>query len=418
MSSGRAPAARRRGGVPRRLTRLALPGTMALALAGAGLVAFAPPASASTTATFSYTGSAQTFTVPAWVTSVSVDAFGAQGQDGPVGGSAGGQGGEAQATLSVTPGQVLQINVGGTVGFGGGGGGGTGYSPSADPSVSGGGGGGASDVRTGSYGLGDRVLVAGGGGGGGNAFNVLVSGAGGSGGGTSGSAGTNGSPAAVGGGAGTSSAGGAGGAPGGSSAAAGANGASATGGAGGSGVSGVNSSGGGGGGGGWYGGGGGGGQTAVGSASGSAGGGGGSGYGPSGTTFNSGVRSGNGTVTLTYADGYTFTGFNSPVSNPPTVNTMKAGRAVPMKFSLSGNFGLSIFASGYPASQGVTCDTGAPTSPVEGTTDAGSSSLSYDSGTDTYNYVWKTDSAWKDTCRVFHIGLNDGSDHTALFSFS
>ncbi|WP_223279703.1 PxKF domain-containing protein [Streptomyces sp. SDr-06] len=33
-------------------------------------------------------------------------------------------------------------------------------------------------------------------------------------------------------------------------------------------------------------------------------------------------------------------------------------------------------------------------------------------------YVWKTDRAWKGTCRVFHLGLSDSSDHTANCSFN
>ncbi|MFF4186206.1 PxKF domain-containing protein [Streptomyces sp. NPDC001691] len=33
-------------------------------------------------------------------------------------------------------------------------------------------------------------------------------------------------------------------------------------------------------------------------------------------------------------------------------------------------------------------------------------------------YVWKTDRAWKGTCRVFRLGLNDSSDHTANCSFN
>jgi len=52
-----------------------------------------------------------TWTVPAGVTSVTVDAFGAQG--GGAAGVKGGLGGEATATLAVTPGATYQINVGG-----------------------------------------------------------------------------------------------------------------------------------------------------------------------------------------------------------------------------------------------------------------------------------------------------------------
>ncbi|HEY7628136.1 MAG TPA: ExeM/NucH family extracellular endonuclease, partial [Ilumatobacteraceae bacterium] len=45
---------------------------------------------------------------------------------------------------------------------------------------------------------------------------------------------------------------------------------------------------------------------------------------------------------------YDFSGFFQPVDNLPTTNTVKAGQAVPVKFSLNGNQGLDIFAMGYP----------------------------------------------------------------------
>jgi hypothetical protein len=62
---------------------------------------------APTTVTFAFTGGSEAFTVPAGVTQVVVDAFGAQG-----GGASGGLGGRATATVPVTPGEVLQVNVG------------------------------------------------------------------------------------------------------------------------------------------------------------------------------------------------------------------------------------------------------------------------------------------------------------------
>jgi hypothetical protein len=114
---------------------------------------------------------------------------------------------------------------------------------------------------------------------------------------------------------------------------------------------------------------------------------------------------------------YDFTGFFQPVDNLPTVNQMKAGQAVPTKFSLSGNKGLNIFAAGSPNSIQVTCDTGAPLSDVEETVTAGNSSLSYDGSADRYNYVWKTESSWKNTCRQLNVVLNDGSVHIAIFKF-
>ncbi|HUG10852.1 MAG TPA: PxKF domain-containing protein, partial [Opitutaceae bacterium] len=67
-----------------------------------------------------------------------------------------------------------------------------------------------------------------------------------------------------------------------------------------------------------------------------------------------------------------FAGFFAPVDNPPIQNTVKAGAAVPVKFSLGGDYGLSIFASGYPVSQSVACESGAPSDAIDETVTAGS----------------------------------------------
>ncbi len=114
---------------------------------------------------------------------------------------------------------------------------------------------------------------------------------------------------------------------------------------------------------------------------------------------------------------YNFTGFFAPVDNPPTLNKVNAGRAIPVKFSLSGNKGLDIFADNSPYTVGISCDGSAPQDDIEETLTAGSSSLSYQSGSDQYIYVWKTESSWAGTCRQLVVKLNDGSEHTALFKF-
>ncbi len=104
------------------------------------------------TTTFSYTGGAQTYTVPAGVSAVTVLVQGAEGglnSDEPDFSDVAGKGGCVRAIIAVTPGQVLQVNVGGrgrngtataggAGGFNGGGNGSYGVS-----TYSGGGGGGA-----------------------------------------------------------------------------------------------------------------------------------------------------------------------------------------------------------------------------------------------------------------------------------
>ena len=114
---------------------------------------------------------------------------------------------------------------------------------------------------------------------------------------------------------------------------------------------------------------------------------------------------------------YNFAGFFQPVNNPPTVNIATAGASIPVKFSLGGDQGLSIFAAGSPASQMIVCDGGAPLSEIEETVTAGNSGLSYDPTIDQYKYVWKTQRAWRGTCRQLILELNDGTTHTANFRF-
>ncbi|MDA8648369.1 T9SS type A sorting domain-containing protein [bacterium] len=109
---------------------------------------------------FNYTGAQQTWVVPAGVTSINVDASGAQG--GSNSATNVNYGGRVQADLPVTPGTTIYIYVGEqpnglTGGWNGGGNGET----------LGQGGGGASDIRIGGTTLTDRLIVAGGGGGGG-----------------------------------------------------------------------------------------------------------------------------------------------------------------------------------------------------------------------------------------------------------
>lgn len=114
---------------------------------------------------------------------------------------------------------------------------------------------------------------------------------------------------------------------------------------------------------------------------------------------------------------YNFTGFFSPVGNPPALNVVNAGRAIPVKFSLGGNKGFNVFAPGFPISGAIACDASAPPSDVTETLTAGNSSLSYDPEIDQYVYAWKTDAVWAGTCRRLVVTLNDGSVHVANFKF-
>jgi Trypsin len=112
-----------------------------------------------------------------------------------------------------------------------------------------------------------------------------------------------------------------------------------------------------------------------------------------------------------------FDGFFHPVDNPPTLNPVKAGQAIAVKFSLHGDKGLAIFAAGHPKSQQIDCNSSSAVDGVEETITAGGSSLSYNALTDTYKYVWKTSRDWAPNCRQLVVKLAGGSVHRANFQF-
>ncbi|HJU75219.1 MAG TPA: PxKF domain-containing protein [Gemmatimonadaceae bacterium] len=120
----------------------------------------------------------------------------------------------------------------------------------------------------------------------------------------------------------------------------------------------------------------------------------------------------------TFTPPFSFGGFSAPVDNLPTINVAKAGAGIPVKFSLGGDRGLTIFASGSPSSVTVTCNAGAPTGTVEETATAGNSGLSYDATSDTYSYIWKTEKAWVNTCRRLTLQFVDGTVANADFQFT
>lgn len=329
-------------------------------------------AQAPVTQTFVYTGSVQTFTIPACVGTMTVTAYGARGSNGGSSGSAGANGGAVRGVITATPGAVLYINVGGqgsvtAGGFNGGGNGGT------SSSSQGGGGGGASDIRLNANTIAARIIVGAGGGGGGGTTtygptggaggggNAFSSGTGFGGGGAGGcaignpggeSGGTATGYGSGGGGGGFGSGGSGGGQPSALTGGYGCNGLLGAGGDGGGtsficggATGGIN--GGGGGGGGYYGGGGG--MTGTGGCNG--GGGGGSSWLNntlfSSPSFTAGNSAADGTVIITYA----FNGPGVTVSATPTVicngqsTTLNAGSVVSQTWSPGNMTAASVVVS-------------------------------------------------------------------------
>jgi hypothetical protein len=109
---------------------------------------------------------------------------------------------------------------------------------------------------------------------------------------------------------------------------------------------------------------------------------------------------------------YGFEGYRPPV-NPGNTATITAGSALPMKFTLDNATGLDVLFAN-PRSREVDCMTGEILGPWKATA-ATVGLTEFPAGT--YNYDWKTDKSWADTCRVFEITLDDGSFLQATVHF-
>ena len=109
--------------------------------------------------------------------------------------------------------------------------------------------------------------------------------------------------------------------------------------------------------------------------------------------------------------GYDWRGF----STPPLTH-VRAGRPIPVAFSLGGNFGDHVVAPGYPRSAPIACgstDVPAGGDPVRML----GGGVRYFRWWGRYVLVWQTDRAWAGTCRAFILKLDDGSTHAFVVRF-
>jgi hypothetical protein len=113
---------------------------------------------------------------------------------------------------------------------------------------------------------------------------------------------------------------------------------------------------------------------------------------------------------------WAFSGFAAPIAALPAVNPVGPGKLT-LVFSLGGNQGLDIFRAGYPASASYTCGTTPPSDADEPARAQGGKGFTYDARHNEYSFDWKVDKSWKGTCRIFVLGLADGTTHNVAFQF-
>ncbi len=126
------------------------------------------------------------------------------------------------------------------------------------------------------------------------------------------------------------------------------------------------------------------------------------------------------TSSTTYSVTFGFIGFLQPVDNLPSVNSMNAGRTVPVKWQLLDGNGayipsLSTFKS--LGSYAAACDASVPTADIEEIVATGGTTLRYDSTSNQFVFNWSTVSSWKGRCRMLVLELADGKRTEALFRF-
>ena len=135
-------------------------------------------------------------------------------------------------------------------------------------------------------------------------------------------------------------------------------------------------------------------------------------------TVSASDRAGNSAVkTVGYDVRFHFEGFFAPIRNRPAVNVLHAGETVPVQFSLDGNQGREVFATGYPRAVPTACGSQGDLDGGVRTQSPGRSRLRYKPRRDLYVYLWKTDRRWEGSCRQFVLKLDDGSYHRADFRF-
>lgn len=112
---------------------------------------------------------------------------------------------------------------------------------------------------------------------------------------------------------------------------------------------------------------------------------------------------------------YTFEGFHKSIKDAPSLNKVDSGQAIPVKFSLGGDFGTDVLVNGVPQVQKIKCSTREPIGPISSALSTNNKSLKYKNGQ--YRFNWKTLKNWDDKCMQLILEFNNGETAVAYFKF-
>jgi len=142
---------------------------------------------------------------------------------------------------------------------------------------------------------------------------------------------------------------------------------------------------------------------------------------------------------------YSWQGFFGDLNAAPSLNRVKAGKEIDIEFSLGGDKGPMIFATGFPATRVISCTTLANLGPLvplgrranddgdhwwndshhrhDGDDDHWKNDnddfgLKYSKHDRHYTLEWQTEKSFDGSCRAMVLTFADGSSRTAYFSFS
>jgi len=127
-------------------------------------------------------------------------------------------------------------------------------------------------------------------------------------------------------------------------------------------------------------------------------------------------------ASVTYLVTYKFTGFFTPVDNPPVQNTANSGQAIPLKWRITDANDVPVLnlTAATVTAVTVSCSLGSSPDQLEEYT-TGSSGL-LNQGNGYYQFNWNTPKSYKNSCKEMRLSLGEGSAtspvyHSANFQF-